>query len=731
MMAGGDSSGSLHFSVDKVHSLRDLIERNKWKKLLKFLETAEGREQVRRSSSAPPAVTDLMADDEEEEEESGSGYGSYDGTALHHAVLRGAPLEIVREIGNAGGPGLASEVDSGGWTALHAAAATVSASSADGERIVVYLLGLIGGGPRPDAVSSAGRDGRTPLHLACMEGPPRRLCSIFDDGETRVRKLCPAVIRALADASPEVVQIEDDSGLTPIDYAVMSVTDIDGKFSPGSKPSHRVLSEEAIAPMMRHCYALWSKRAAKASKAGGEKNASDADKGDEKKTEEALRSERGAWTKRRSSAVRSALHSSDLKVQYPDAAEEGNKTKRQSSIARSTLYAANNNGEGERRKERRMSFGGRNSFGSLMSLEQSLQDFLKDPKGDKSERNFLDDPESIEGIAVHNASFSSNTSSGGGKVYSVRDLIERRKWKKLRKFLETNAGRKQLRGETGESSPFASSSSILVDHQEDTYGTYDGTALHHAVSQGAPLDIVRAIGSTGGPGMWSEVDSGGWTALHTAAASVDGNNGNDLIIYLIALLGFSSPGVSARDEKGRTALHLASMECPPRSQASNGGKARKLCPAVIRTLADASPEAVQVEDDSGLTPLDYAVMSVTDLDGKFLPDASKPSSAKIVSEAAIFPMVRHCHALWKKRAAEAAAASGEDSEGGEAKARVERGAWTKRRSSAVRKVIQDSVDKVRIEQRRFTDSVVDMPGLADEAANNCLRQPPTAVTVAR
>lgn len=273
-----DSLSSLPFispsfaRIGAAKSVRDLVERRKWMKLLKLLQTPEGREQVRASCGGGAAAS--SGDEEEKLEDKSHDYATYDGTALHHAVSRGAPLKVVRAVVSAGGPALwpgdapkaEAEggkwpvLDSGGRTALHAAAAstTYNPEGVNGGAVVAYLIGLVANSA---VVPAADVRGRSPLHLACINRP---------DGQAKRRKLSPSVIRALVDAAPSAVRMEDGSGLTPLDYAVASVTGLDGKFCPEGKTSLTVLSEPAIFPMVRHCHGLWSERAAarSAAKAG-------------------------------------------------------------------------------------------------------------------------------------------------------------------------------------------------------------------------------------------------------------------------------------------------------------------------------------------------------------------------------------------------------------------------------------------------------------------------------
>lgn len=212
------------------------------------------------------------------------------------------------------------------------------------------------------------------------------------------------------------------------------------------------------------------------------------------------------------------------------------------------------------------------------------------------------------------------------------------------------------------------------------YATYDGTALHHAASRGAPLKVVCAVDSAGGPALWSggdspeakakggeewrpaPVDSAGRTALHAAAASTiynpSGVNGGAVVSYLIRRSAANkNPAAAvllAADAGGRTPLHLACMNRPDDGPGqANAKAARRLSPSVVRALADAAPAAVRAEDGSGLTPLDYAVAAVTGARdvGKFRPEGK--ASLTVLSEPAIFPMVPHCHGLFSERSAAA------------------------------------------------------------------------------
>mmetsp|Transcript_41462 Transcript_41462/g.125557 ORF Transcript_41462/g.125557 Transcript_41462/m.125557 type:complete len:442 (-) Transcript_41462:133-1458(-) len=271
--ASSSDSVSTHSSSKKEYSVRDLIDRRKWSRLRKFLETPEGREQVQSSchdEGAGDANDSLVTTDEVlPADKRKQDYTTYDGTALHHAVSRGAPLEVVRSMYFAC-PSIRAEVDSKRRTALHVAAASHSAK----DDVVGYLIALSG---RESIVAGRDVDGRTPLHLACMDRSPLYDCDgeqreassttkgrRFSKGdrdvkEKKARKLSPSIIRALCKASPADVIAGDDSGLTPIDYALMVLTDLDGGMITNTLAAE-AFSESIVYPLLLCSRALWADR---------------------------------------------------------------------------------------------------------------------------------------------------------------------------------------------------------------------------------------------------------------------------------------------------------------------------------------------------------------------------------------------------------------------------------------------------------------------------------------
>mmetsp|Transcript_41464 Transcript_41464/g.125564 ORF Transcript_41464/g.125564 Transcript_41464/m.125564 type:complete len:445 (-) Transcript_41464:133-1467(-) len=272
--ASSSDSVSTHSSSKKEYSVRDLVERRKWGRLCRFLDTPEGRHQVqsfRHDESAGDAndSLDVTTDEVVLADKRKQDYSTYDGTALHHAVSKGAPLEVVRSMYFAC-PSIRAEVDSKRRTALHVAAASHSAK----DDVVGYLIALSG---RESIVAGRDVDGRTPLHLACMDRSPLYDCDgeqreassttkgrRFSKGdrdvkEKKARKLSPSIIRALCKASPADVIAGDDSGLTPIDYALMVLTDLDGGMITNTLAAE-AFSESIVYPLLLCSRALWADR---------------------------------------------------------------------------------------------------------------------------------------------------------------------------------------------------------------------------------------------------------------------------------------------------------------------------------------------------------------------------------------------------------------------------------------------------------------------------------------
>lgn len=129
------------------------------------------------------------------------------------------------------------------------------------------------------------------------------------------------------------------------------------------------------------------------------------------------------------------------------------------------------------------------------------------------------------------------------------------------------------------------------------------TPLHIALAHRPPLEVVESIISS----MKSCIlipeesqDVRGWTPLHVAAAHFA-----DVEVIARLLQGESlvMPAI-VRDEKGRTALHLA-------ASAIFGGKRRSKQQyewnryRTMALLMEAHPESIHIADDEDMTPFEY------------------------------------------------------------------------------------------------------------------------------
>ena len=140
--------------------------------------------------------------------------------SLLHACLRySPPLEVVVKMVNMF-PDRTSTLraqDCMGRTPLHIAAAC------DADPMVIKLLGSA----NPSTCNILDQDGRTPLHLACD-----RSCSILDENDTQSRPQqhdTPSygAVRALLSESLSPALIEDEDGMSALEYAIISDASIE------------------------------------------------------------------------------------------------------------------------------------------------------------------------------------------------------------------------------------------------------------------------------------------------------------------------------------------------------------------------------------------------------------------------------------------------------------------------------------------------------------------------
>lgn len=149
-----------------------------------------------------------------------------DRSALHIICSAHPPLHVVQKVARAC-PEALSQMDKNGHTPLHCAAEW-GASSA----VVDFLIYKY-----PAAAGMTDLDGKTPLHLTCENCCYDAAC---DMGHLPFEKNCGAdesqpqlvkgpllpVIKALCKAAPKIPNIEDDEGISALEYAIMHDADV-------------------------------------------------------------------------------------------------------------------------------------------------------------------------------------------------------------------------------------------------------------------------------------------------------------------------------------------------------------------------------------------------------------------------------------------------------------------------------------------------------------------------
>mmetsp|Transcript_11082 Transcript_11082/g.16707 ORF Transcript_11082/g.16707 Transcript_11082/m.16707 type:complete len:234 (-) Transcript_11082:29-730(-) len=135
----------------------------------------------------------------------------FNGMTLLHAVVKyNPPLHILDAMIDAHSDALMGQ-DCVGRTPLHVACGT----GADAEIIRLLVEAY------PQACDLQDEDGRLPLHLACdIE------CVLFEGDQTERAPPTIDVVRALLSGSWRSVLVEDEDGMSPIEYAIVSDANI-------------------------------------------------------------------------------------------------------------------------------------------------------------------------------------------------------------------------------------------------------------------------------------------------------------------------------------------------------------------------------------------------------------------------------------------------------------------------------------------------------------------------
>mmetsp|Transcript_7652 Transcript_7652/g.22436 ORF Transcript_7652/g.22436 Transcript_7652/m.22436 type:complete len:559 (-) Transcript_7652:99-1775(-) len=317
--------------------------------------------------------------------------------------------------------------------------------------------------------------------------------------------------------------------------------------------------------------------------------------------------------------------------------------------------------------------------------------------------------------AVSLVSLASDASvrTGGSHHHhkNVAHYIERRKWKKALKRIDTAEGREEVRASSTlahASSEEDSKASIAHAAPAEAAGAGAANTLHRACANAAPFEIVRAICAVC-PDLAVEADSRGRTALHLAASRPETTR--DVVEYLLC---FNGGAAYARDDGGRPPLHAACRRyveddatsaagaepAPPRRRFSGGHigsvvnsskPPRKVSLPVIQALCKSAPFAIHDEDtEEGLIPAEHAL--------RYIGGGGKPCDVPTLAY-----LLKESRLRWVLRI---------DKEGGLAEAERER--WTARRTEAMRAATDAAERAERREERErelMDDAMGDLLGV--------------------
>lgn len=177
--------------IAAIQSLPLKMQQRCWSKIRSIL--ANNREEIRKSQFLRVPVF-AQADPTSAE------------TLLHLALKCQPPMDIILEL-LGGFPEAVSLPDSMGRLPLHVAA-EYGASSA----VILHLLVR-----NENAAGEQNATGKTPLHLACKTYT--LAYNPTNDAKT-MEHAFGEVVRMLGDAAPAAVNMEDNQGMTPLEYAL-------------------------------------------------------------------------------------------------------------------------------------------------------------------------------------------------------------------------------------------------------------------------------------------------------------------------------------------------------------------------------------------------------------------------------------------------------------------------------------------------------------------------------
>jgi len=175
-----------------------LIHKRKWNTLISVFYFM--KQTIRSNKDHAELLQDLLISDDDD---------SKGGTVLHSLFRANPSIEIIKVITETF-PELGSYVDKNGQYPLHLAAQCGASHKAI--KMIYYLY--------PEAASLQDKEGKTPLHLAC-EHYKQNYGSIMFRRQTRAMAMDRG-IEVMMNVAPGVINMEDNNGMTALEYAIMS-----------------------------------------------------------------------------------------------------------------------------------------------------------------------------------------------------------------------------------------------------------------------------------------------------------------------------------------------------------------------------------------------------------------------------------------------------------------------------------------------------------------------------
>mmetsp|Transcript_16880 Transcript_16880/g.24732 ORF Transcript_16880/g.24732 Transcript_16880/m.24732 type:complete len:232 (+) Transcript_16880:58-753(+) len=165
------------------------------------------------------------------------------------------------------------------------------------------------------------------------------------------------------------------------------------------------------------------------------------------------------------------------------------------------------------------------------------------------------------------------------KSSALRQLISKKKWSRLSKYLSSEEGR---------------SDATHAIHDKDGKGH---SAFHAACASMAPLAILRELHSIH-PEAVFEVDKSNATPLHAAVKQ-------GATVEVVKFLLYHNPEAALmKDSRGKTPLHLA---CEVETIGEYQSPFWLDVIEIIKVLCDAAPRWMDIQDLKGRNAIEYAV----------------------------------------------------------------------------------------------------------------------------